>query len=346
MRWWTLRLVLAAALWATAVPSPAWSQPPDEPAAGQQGEPPPGDGATGVEPAPPPAGEVAGNGGDLARDARLLGRIARLENELMALDGRVAWLKGLLLLVAVGLALVLWFGWRRLRELEALVQNTRDLVQNTRDTVFRSDSTEAPAAPSAPEYVPPPAEPPPVPAPAAPPPPPLDVGELLDELRGAAAELARGFASAEVRQRFVEDFGVAGEARLERYRQASSLDDSAVLRRQWVAPDLLNVLNLLARYYSQAEADHRHGHAPAAALAERLRALLYDRFDGACRRRGWFALDPVVPFEDVFDPRRHKGIGSRAMPGFTHRVVAVRAVGLRNAGSGELERKAEVLVGA
>ena len=169
------------------------------------------------------------------------------------------------------------------------------------------------------------------------------VAGLLGEVLQHSKHLARGFADPAQRQAFATEVGEGFQRRLTHFQQCAR-DDSSFVER-WVEPDLITALDLLARFQSQAAADARDGHAPAAQLASWLAGALYDQLGPACQNEGWFALERIEPFRTAFDPQLHKGIDGRAVAGARGQVVEVERVGRSHAFDGYPVEKAHVVVG-
>ncbi len=169
------------------------------------------------------------------------------------------------------------------------------------------------------------------------------VAALLGEVLQHSKHLARGFASAEQREAFTMDVGQGFHRRLTHFQQCAH--DPSTFVERWVEPDLITALDLLARFHSQAAADARDGHAPAAQLAAWLGGALYDQLGPACQAEGWFALERIAPFETPFDPALHKGIDGRAVAGARGLVVEVERVGRLHPVDGYPTDKAHVVVG-
>ncbi len=169
------------------------------------------------------------------------------------------------------------------------------------------------------------------------------VAGLLGEVLQHSKRLALGFADPVQRQAFASEVGEGFQRRLTRFQQCAR--DEASFEERWVEPDLITALDLLARFQSQAAADARDGHAPAAQLASWLAGALYDQLSPACQAEGWFALERIEPFRTAFDPQRHKGIDGRAVAGARGLVVEVERVGRLHAFDGYPLDKAHVVVG-
>jgi len=169
------------------------------------------------------------------------------------------------------------------------------------------------------------------------------VAALLGEVLQHSKHLARGFASDEHQQAFTQEVGEGFHRRLTRFQECAR-DESTFVER-WVEPDLITALDLLARFQSQATADARDGHAPAAQLASWLAAALYDQLGPACQGEGWFALERIEPFRTSFDPQLHKGIDGRQVPGARGLVVEVERVGRSHPVDAYPTDKAHVVVG-
>lgn len=169
------------------------------------------------------------------------------------------------------------------------------------------------------------------------------VAALLGEVLQHSRHLARGFADPAQRGAFQDELGEGFQRRLTRFQQHAHSPETFVER--WVEPDLITALDLLARFQSQAAAEARDGHAPAAQLAAWLAGALYDQLGPACEAEGWFALERIEPFRTAFDPQRHKGIDGRAVAGARGLVVEVERVGRLHAFDGYPLDKAHVVVG-
>jgi hypothetical protein len=168
------------------------------------------------------------------------------------------------------------------------------------------------------------------------------VARLLAQLRIDAPRLAARFADAGTRERFLYELGAPLAARLDRFRTLSN-EGEEQLRRSWLGPDLVTTLDTLARYYSAAVDEERHGHATG--LAAELRAWLYDSFGTVCLAAGWFAIEPVDPYVTSFDPRLHHAVAGRDVDGAQGRIVDIKAIGRRDPASSAVAHKAEVVVG-
>lgn len=171
-----------------------------------------------------------------------------------------------------------------------------------------------------------------------------EVARLLAGLCQEAPRLADLFQEPALREAFRGEFGAPLAARVERLRIAASQGE-APLREHWLGEDLVVTLDALSRFYSEAAAEGHRGHAPGVALTARLRALLYESFNAACRREGWFAIDAVEPYRTSFDPRQHEAVAGSDAPGASGLVVGVKAAGLRDVRSGSIQRRAKVVVG-
>jgi hypothetical protein len=169
------------------------------------------------------------------------------------------------------------------------------------------------------------------------------VAGLLGEVLQHSKHLALGFADPAQRQAFASEVGEGFQRRLTHF-QLRAQDESSFVER-WVEPDLITALDLLARFQSQAAADARDGHAPAAQLATWLAGALYDQLGPACQAEGWFSLERIEPFSSAFDPQLHKGIDGRAVAGARGLVVEVERVGRLHAFDGYPLHKAHVVVG-
>ena len=169
------------------------------------------------------------------------------------------------------------------------------------------------------------------------------VAALLGEVLQHSKHLARGFASDEQQQAFTHEVGDGFHRRLTRFQECAR--DEATFVERWVEPDLITALDLLARFQSQAAADARDGHAPAAQLATWLGTALYDQLGPACQGEGWFALERIEPFRTSFDPQLHKGIDGRQVPGARGLVVEVERVGRSHPVDAYPIDKAHVVVG-
>jgi hypothetical protein len=169
------------------------------------------------------------------------------------------------------------------------------------------------------------------------------VAALLGEVLQHSKHLARGFAHEAQRAAFAQELGEGFQRRLSRFQQCAR--DEATFEERWVEPDLITALDLMARFQSQAAADARDGHAPAAQLAAWLAGALYDQLGPACRAEGWFALERILPFETRFDPGLHKGVDGRQVAGARGLVVEVERVGRLHPVEGYPLDKAHVVVG-
>jgi hypothetical protein len=169
------------------------------------------------------------------------------------------------------------------------------------------------------------------------------VAALLGEVLQHSKHLARGFAQEEHRAAFAQEVGEGFQRRLSRFQQRAR--DEATFVERWVEPDLITALDLLARFQSQAAADARDGHGPAAQLATWLAGALYDQLGPACQAEGWFSLERVLPFETRFDPGLHKGVDGRQIAGARGLVVEVDRVGRLHPVEGYPLDKAHVVVG-
>jgi hypothetical protein len=309
------------------------------------------------------------------RDSQEIAKIIR--NQLRA----VARFQGLEYDLRLGLALsilassiliaagALWLGWRQRRSLAALesriLGRLEELQQAVQSTVLGgvAAAKESPKTQGA--GVPPPRKEPQtlggniaLPLPDAPADPRRDAGEelpsipsgmrhseiarLLAKLRQDGRQLAERFADPELRERFRGELDAPVGARLERLKLISEQGDEQ-LRQRWLGPDLVTTLDALARFYSEAVEEERHG--PGNGLARELRVWLYDSFGPACRTEGWFAIDPIDPYVTKFDPRVHHAVAGRDVDGAEGRIIAIKAIGRRDPRSGAVSHKAEVIVG-
>src|SRR6185369_11122349 len=130
---------------------------------------------------------------------------------------------------------------------------------------------------------------------------------------------------------------------LERLRISEQVEDP--LEDSWLGPDLVPTLNSLARFYSEAVAEWRQGHAASKELASELRSWLYDRFSPACSFEGWFAIDQIDPYVTGFDPKTHHAVAGHDVGGASGKIIAVKAIGRRDPQNGDVIHKAEVIVG-
>jgi hypothetical protein len=169
-----------------------------------------------------------------------------------------------------------------------------------------------------------------------------EIYDLLDRLRREAPRLAAKFADPVLRERFQGELDAPVGARLDRLQALAAGGEEPILQR-WLGPDLIATLDSLARFYSEAVEEERRGQANGLALE--LRNWLYDYFGSACRSEGWFAIDPVEPYRTPFDPKIHHAIAGRDVEGAQGRIVAIQAIGRRDAKTGALLQKAEVTVG-
>jgi hypothetical protein len=169
-----------------------------------------------------------------------------------------------------------------------------------------------------------------------------DVARLLAKLRQNSRQLAERFADPELRERFRGELDAPVGARLDRLQIISEQGEEQ-LRQRWLGPDLVTTLDALARFYSEAVEEERHG--PGTGLARELRGWLYDSFGPACRNEGWFAIDPIDPYVTKFDPRVHHAVAGRDVDGAEGRIIAIKAIGRRDPQNGAVVNKAEVIVG-
>jgi len=169
-----------------------------------------------------------------------------------------------------------------------------------------------------------------------------EVYDLFDRLRREAPRLAAKFADPALRERFQGELEAPVGARLDRLRILTAEGEESVLQR-WLGPDLIATLDSLARFYSAAVDEERRGQANGLALE--LRSWLYDYFGSACRSEGWFAIDPVEPYRTAFDPKFHHAIAGRDVQEAQGQVVSIKTIGRRDAKTGALLQKAEVIVG-
>jgi len=169
-----------------------------------------------------------------------------------------------------------------------------------------------------------------------------EVAGLLAKLRRDAGRLADRFADPDLRERFRGEFDAPLGARLDRLRTVSEQGEDQ-LRERWLGPDLVTTLDALARFYSEAVEEERRGHVTG--LARELRSWLYDDFGPVCRSEGWFAIDPIDPYATEFDPRAHHAVAGRDVDGAEGRIIAIKSIGRRDARTGVVMFKAEVIVG-
>jgi hypothetical protein len=169
-----------------------------------------------------------------------------------------------------------------------------------------------------------------------------DIALLLARLRREAPRLAERFADGELRKRFRGELDAPVHARLNRLIALSEKGDE-LLRERWLGPDLVTTLDALACFYSEAVAEEKNGHDTG--LARDLRGWLYDSFGPVCRNEGWFAIDPVDPYKTRFDPQVHHAVAGRDVDGAEGQVIAVKAIGRRDATTGAVKHRAEVIVG-
>ncbi|HYN20584.1 MAG TPA: hypothetical protein VE078_06465 [Thermoanaerobaculia bacterium] len=169
-----------------------------------------------------------------------------------------------------------------------------------------------------------------------------DIALLLARLRREAPRLAERFADGELRKRFRGELDAPVHARLNRLIALSEKGDE-LLRERWLGPDLVTTLDALACFYSEAVAEERNGHDTG--LARDLRGWLYDSFGPVCRSEGWFAIDTVDPYKTRFDPQVHHAVAGRDVDGAEGQVIAVKAIGRRDATTGAVKHRAEVIVG-
>ena len=170
------------------------------------------------------------------------------------------------------------------------------------------------------------------------------VGALLVRLHREAPRLAEGFFDRAVRERFLRDFGAPINARLDRLRICSEEGDSQVEHR-WLDLDLVPTLDALARFYSEAIEEERHGREAGKCLARELRRWLYEEWSAACRREGWFAIDAIDPYKTEFDPLVHLAVAGRDAAGAEDMILALKSIGRRDPRTGAVVRKAQVVVG-
>jgi hypothetical protein len=119
----------------------------------------------------------------------------------------------------------------------------------------------------------------------------------------------------------------------------------AQLRERWLKPDLVTTLDALARFYSEAVEEGRHGRAAAKSLARELRGWLYDELSPACKAEGWFAIDPIDPYRTAFDSNVHHAVTGRDIAGAAGLIIAIKAIGRRDPRNGAVVHRAEVIVG-
>lgn len=169
-----------------------------------------------------------------------------------------------------------------------------------------------------------------------------EIARHLAKLRQDARRLAEGFADPFQRDRFAREFDVPLGARLERLSHLAAQGEQQ-LRERWLGPDLVTTIDALGRFYSHAVDEQRQGSRTG--LAAELYRWLYDTLGPACRTEGWFVIDLVEPYVTQFDPQVHHAVGGRDVAGAEGRVVALRAVGRRDPGTGAVIAKAEVIVG-
>lgn len=168
------------------------------------------------------------------------------------------------------------------------------------------------------------------------------VYDLLNRLHREAPRLAAKFSDPELHERFQREFDAPLEARVVRLK-TFSVEGEESLRQRWLGPDLIATLDSLARFYSEAVEEERRGRASGLALE--LWSWLYEYFGSACRSEGWFAIDPVEPYRTTFDPKVHHAIAGRDTEGAQGLIVALKGIGRRDAKTGTLVQKAEVIVG-
>ncbi len=169
-----------------------------------------------------------------------------------------------------------------------------------------------------------------------------EVALLLAGLCREAPRLAERFASSELRKQFRGELDAPVHARLDRLIALSEQDDG-LLQERWLGPDLVTTLDALARFYSAAVVEERNGHG--AGLARDLHRWLYDAFGAACRDEGWFAIDPIEPYKTKFNPQIHCAVGGRDVDGAKGQIIAIRAIGQRDARTDAVKHPAEVIVG-
>ena len=163
------------------------------------------------------------------------------------------------------------------------------------------------------------------------------------ELRQQAPRLAERFASAPTRDEFLEELDDLLEHRIQRFAQVYAQEEDVVER--WVVPDLLAVLNALARFQSLGEQEYQSGLTKDRTLSDDLYGWLHGRLGKRCADEGWFGLDPVQPYGTDFDPGRHFALAGRRAPGAERKVIAVEQVGRVDPGTGRVTFKAQVVVG-
>jgi len=170
------------------------------------------------------------------------------------------------------------------------------------------------------------------------------IADLLARLHTEAPRLADGFTDLSLRERFKGEFDAPLSARMERLRTCSEKGEEQ-LKQRWLGPDLVTTLDALARFYSEAVEEGRHGRNTAKGLALELRGWLYDELSPACQAEGWFSIDPIDPYRTTFDPSVHHAITGRDSADAPGKIIAIKAIGRRDPRNGAVIHRAEVIVG-
>ncbi len=170
------------------------------------------------------------------------------------------------------------------------------------------------------------------------------VAQQLSRLHREVPGLARQFTDARLRDAFLAHLDKPLPARIERFRQTAR--DPRSLAEQWVEQDLVTTLNSLAQFLSKAIEERRHGRLGNRRLEEALQDWLYERLAPLCEQAGWFQVEPILPYQTLFNPQRHQGIGQVSLDGVNNPVVvAIETIGRRDPRSSYVTSKAEVVVG-
>lgn len=170
------------------------------------------------------------------------------------------------------------------------------------------------------------------------------IGRALSQLHRALPDLARKIPDPRQQERFLAELDLPLKARVERFKEAASRGD-AYLKEHWIEQDLVTTLNTLSQMLSSVIEERHRGRRGNRVLEDELLSWLYEKLAPVCRAEGWFAVESILPFTTRFDPKIHHSLGSVALNGADNLIVAVKAIGRRDAQKGFVTHKAEVIVG-
>lgn len=128
----------------------------------------------------------------------------------------------------------------------------------------------------------------------------------------------------------------------------SDLDEDKAREKKWHSEKLQPVLNGVAMFLSRIAHHAYRKNRSAEALLRDLEARLYGSMNIACKEKGWFQFQKVIPFKSKYNHFLPKQtlVGTVDVPRkMEDLILEIQAVGLLNAAGTAIIKEAKVIIG-